>query len=193
MDLYDHPEKVKLYLQKVNRSIDDYYRLLCRIFDMPVMDPNQYHFGDDVASLISPADWPDFVLPAWRLMYECRTSGLRKIHVENLCESHLHFLEEMGISYYDPGLSRQLTPQTIYQGCRVPFGWSLQGYELPRMTDDMIRNFVIAATRDGASRVCLDLEWGMANDESLKKVLVFKESVRQVKEKMDQGIFGHGL
>lgn len=63
---------------------------------------------NDVGSMLSSAIWPEFVLPYYERFFQGLTTGKRAAHIEDLRPEHLHLLEHMGLSDFDPGISHKI-------------------------------------------------------------------------------------
>ena len=112
---------------------------------------------------------------------------MRSAHIENLGPDQVPFLEEIGLSSYDPSISPRLNPKLIRDNCRVPFGWRLASFHYPLLTCEGVRDFVYKSVADGASRVHTTVEPPMCNDETIPKVEAFAAAARDVEQMFKKG------
>lgn len=187
LDLLDEPEKTREFLGLLTRSILDFYAWHCTISGRPVLKPEGVMICDDIASMVPPQLWPTFVLPYWDQYFSGMTNGRRTAHVEDLRPSQLRYLEEIGLWYYDPSVSRQLNPQIITRECRVPFGWRLVSFHYRDMTCRDIEDCVYQAAADGASKVFTILEGTMCEPPHIEKVNAFIRACKVAKHHLDHG------
>ena len=106
-------------------SLLDYHAWECSLDGRQVVSPHGAGMVDDIASFILPGRFREFVLPCWEQRFAALTTGTRSAHVENLTPEHLPYLEEIGLSSFDPSISPRLNPQLITAHCRCPSsgGW----------------------------------------------------------------------
>jgi hypothetical protein len=188
LDIYDYPELVKEFLKLVTKSIVDFHHFRCKVENIPVINPHSGGLCDDISSMILPNMWKDFVLPYWNQYFEGITTGNRTAHVEDLRPEHLKYLEEIGLSKYDPSISPKLNPRIIYEKCRVPFGWRLGSFHYRNLNCQDIEDFVFQSATDGASSVFTYIEECMCNEETVKKVRAFIKAGKKVKSLLDSGV-----
>lgn len=188
MDIYDYPEKSKEFLRLVTQSILDYHDFLCKLDGIPSVNPNASGMADDIASMIPPLMWGEFVIPYWRQYFSGMTTGYISAHVEDLRPEHLNHLEEVGLRHYEPAVSGKLNPKIISAECRVPFSWKLVSWHFPSMDCTDIADIVYQSAADGASDVCATLGAGMGNKESAEKVKAFTSASREVTALLELGM-----
>jgi hypothetical protein len=177
-DLYDDPAGVKTFLDLVVESILAFHRVIAAVQDAPVINPNSGHLCDDIASMVPVNQWRELVLPGWDRYYDGKTAGRRTAHVEDLKPAQLGFLEEIGLSSYDPSVSRQLNPRIIAEKCRVPFKWILFNFQCRNLSSPEVADFVFQAVADGVSRVECHVAEDMLSPEAIRKVHAFIEAAR---------------
>ena len=151
------------------------------------INPESSGLADDVASMLSPELWPEFVLPFLEQYYNGLTTGKRTAHIEDLRPSQLQFLEKLNLVSYDPSVSAKLNPKTISQMTRVPFSWRLCNFHYPDLTAEETADFVYQAVADGASGVFSYVCHGMCNNESVKKVHSFISAGKKVEAMLGKG------
>ncbi len=187
LDILDEPEKTREFLGLLTTSILDFQRWHCGISGRPVVNPDGVMICDDIASMVPPRLWASLVLPYWDQYFTGMTSGKRTAHVEDLRLSQVHFLEDSDLWYYDPSVSRQLSPPIIARECRVPFGWRLVSFHYRDMTCRDVEDCVFQAAADGASKVFTILEGTMCEPAHVGKVQAFIRAGQTVKRLLDQG------
>lgn len=180
LDLYDSPEEAKKFLALITESVLEFIRFLRKINNEPQIAPEGTGLADDFTSLISPELWPDFVVPFWNKYYAGLTTGKRSIHVENLKPGHLKYLKEVGISFYDPSVSLQLTPKIIKKETAVPFCWRLASFELAGRDNQKIKDWVHRSIAEGANRLFTIIEKINCLGENPKKIGVFIKTCQEL-------------
>lgn len=183
-DLMDRPELTAQYISLVIDSIIDYAKTIARINGEPEVSETAMGICDDISAMVPPRMWPDLVLPFLQRYYSRLTTGRRNAHIEDLSVPHLHYLDELGLSFYDPSVSPKLTPALIRDNCRVPFGWRLNSTHYPQRSCSDIQRWVFEAAAGGASRVWTYATWPMCTPE---KVGAFIGAARRVEELLEDG------
>ena len=186
-DVYDDGAGFAAFLALATDSIIAYREFLCDVTHVPRTKSDYAFLADDIASLFSPSMWPGFVVPSWRRFFEGITTGVRDAHVENLRAEHLRFLEEVGLSRYDPSISPQLNPKVISGNCRVPFDWLLGSFHYRDLGCDDIRDWVFQAVADGASGVGTHLEAVNCAEEDVPKVNAFTDACKHAATMLEHG------
>jgi hypothetical protein len=186
-DPYDNPGLTKDFLGLITDSIIKFNYFLRRSEGLPEINPESSGLADDVASMLSPELWPEFVLPFLEQYYNGLTTGKRTAHIEDLRPSQLQFLEKLNLVSYDPSVSAKLNPKTISQMTRVPFSWRLCNFHYPDLTADETADFVYQAVADGANGVFSYVCHGMCNNESVKKVHSFISAGKKVEAMLGKG------
>ena len=186
-DLFDSPDLLPEFLELMTRSIVDYHRFCSRLTGAESVDPRGAGLVDDIASFVPPRLFPRYVMPYWEQYYAGVTTGRRNAHVEDLKRAQLGFLEDIGLSYYDPSISHKLNPRTIAEEIRVPFGWRLGSFHYSGMDEQDVRDFVFQAAADGASQVFTIIEATLSDEEGVRKVTAFKQAGEEVERLLGQG------
>ncbi len=187
MDIYDDPSLACEFLRLVVASLLDFDRVCAGVNGRPFPDPTGGGMCDDIASFIPPGLFPQFVMPYWEQYYAGSTSGTRTAHVEDLRPEQVPFLEEIGLSHFDPSISPRLTPKILYERCRVPFTWRLGCFHLREMDAAEVADFVYIAAADGASGVSLTLAETICDDASVVKVEAFMAAGREATRLLGEG------
>lgn len=186
LDVYDYPELAREFLTAINRSVADCDAFVCQVNERPMFG-SAAGMADDLAAQLSPALFPSLVVPAWDEHYRYYTDGVRHAHVEDLRPEHLPYLEEIGLSGFDPSISPRLTPPLVRDHCRVPFTWRLGEIHYREMNPQECRDFVYLAAADGASSVHGVVAETMCNEPHVRKVEAFLEAAADAKAALDAG------
>lgn len=186
-DLFDAPERVHEFLHRVTDSIVGYASWRAGLDGGATPNPEGSGMADDIASFVPHHRFAQCVLPYWEQYYTGLTTGHRTAHVEDLREQQLPFLEQIGLSSFDPGISRRLSPPMLRDKTRVPFGWRLGSFHYPSMDEQAVRDFVFQTAADGASSVFTIIEGTMATDQGVRKVQAFREAGEQAQRLLAQG------
>ena len=142
--------------------------------------------ADDVAAMIPASLWPELVIPYWSRLFSALTDGKVSAHCEGLHPEQLPLLEELGLEFYDPSISPALTPELVSQHCRIPFAWLLPVFQVPQMSCDQVRQFVLRAAAAGASYLFYNIS-SLPTLQQPEKALAFVEAANQVKEHLAAG------
>jgi hypothetical protein len=185
-DIFDEPEKTHEFLRLTVASTIDYARWRTELSGAEFPNPTAGSMADDIASFVPDHMFSEFVMPYWEQYYHGITTGTRRAHAEDLRRPQLRFLEEIGLSYFDPSISHRLNPPMIRDEIRVPFGWRLGGFHYFGMDEQAVRDFVFQAAADGANSVFTIIEGTLSNPEGREKILAFKAAGEEV-EKLLQG------
>ncbi|MBT6150045.1 MAG: hypothetical protein HOH74_31685, partial [Gemmatimonadetes bacterium] len=120
-DLFDEPARVKQFLQLTTASIIDVFRFRAKLDGTPFPDPRGAGMVDDIASFIPAHMFAQYALPYWEQYYTGITTGVRRAHVEDLRRDQLPFLQDVGLSFFDPSISHKLDPRMLRDEILVPF------------------------------------------------------------------------
>ncbi|GAH48382.1 unnamed protein product, partial [marine sediment metagenome] len=173
LDIYDYPELTKEFLNLLTSSIIEFVYFSRKLNDQPEINTKGSGLCDDFSSLILPSLWPEFVVPYWEKYYRGITTGSRTIHVENLSPEHLKYLEEIGIVFYDPSLSTNLTPIIIRKRINIPFMWRLHSFQIPSMSQEDIRNWVFQTVAQGATHIYTGIDRNILRGDNPDKIRAF--------------------
>jgi len=187
IDFMDNPDTFKQFMELLVDSILQFHRFLCGLSGRDPINPSGAGMCDDISSFVPPHLFADLVLPYWDQYFSGMTTGVRSAHVEDLRPDQLHFLEDIGLSSYDPSISPQLHPQIIARRCRVPFAWRLGSYHYREMTCRDVEDFVFQACADGASSVTTHVAEIMCNEETVPKVHAFIRAGKEAKRLVTEG------
>ena len=184
-DMMDEPERFLDFLHLATDSILEFHRFRCQVMNRPVVNPDSGYLADDIAAMIPAKKFPELVLPCWEQYYRGVTTGGRRAHVEDLRPDQLEFLEEIGLSHYDPSISPKLNPRIIARRTRVPFAWRLGSFHYLSMDCQDIEDFVFQAVADGASRLFTYVEYTTMT--TVEKVHAFIRAAREVERMLREG------
>ena len=112
-DLLEAPDEAREYLRRVTESVISFNRFCQRVNGNPELSPTGAGVADDGSAMISPAHWPDLVVPYLERYYSELTTGSRWAHIEDLKIGHLPFLDQLRLNRFDPSVSPALTPAAI--------------------------------------------------------------------------------
>lgn len=186
-DLFDQPAQAREFLRLTTDSIIDYFRWRAGLTGAEFPNPQGSGMVDDIASFVPHRLFPDFVMPYWEHYYTGLTRGRRSAHVEDLRRPQLRFLEEIGLSSFDPSISHKLNPPMLRDEIRVPFAWRLGSFHYRGMEEQAVRDFVFQAAADGASSVFTIIESTLSNEEGVRKITAFKQAGEEVARLLEQG------
>ncbi len=186
-DAFDQPQRFTEFLGLATDSISAYRRRFRRMTGQSDAPPAHVGLADDAAAFFSPESWPDLVLPVLERFFDNENAQTRSAHIEGLRPAHLPFLDQLGLSSYDPSISPQLHPGLIRDGCRVPFGWRLGAQHLRDLTPERVRDFVLQAVADGADRVHTGLESEAGQAGVVAKISAFKAAGDEVQSMLQTG------
>jgi hypothetical protein len=186
-DILERPEAAREYLRLVTDSVIRYNRLLRRLDGAPEFNPAGCGLADDVAAMISPARWPELVMPFLEQYYAGLTSGKRSAHIEDLTLRHLPFLDELRLASFDPSVSPRLTAEMVRDHCRVPFTWRLNSTHYVGRSPAQVEDWVWHAAGAGACGIFTLVARDMCTPECAEKVRAFIRAARQVKGLLDSG------
>lgn len=175
-DLYDFPEKVKLFLELLTDSIVEFHYFINRVNNLPKVDPESHTLFDDLASLLSPSMWTEFVIPYWNRFYAKITTGKRYLHCENLAPNHIGYLKDACISHYQPSVSDQLTIEKIRANTDIPFDWLLYSYRIIDMDDAQIREWVDDTLKKGITHIRTQFGRFTCQKNKLGRILAFYDA-----------------
>lgn len=186
-DVMDDPPLAKEFLTATVDSTLDYYRWLASLDGRDPVNPNGGGMCDDLASFIPARLFGEMVVPFWDQYYNGMTTGRRGAHVEDLRAEQLPFLEEIGLSSFDPSISPKLNPKILRDHCRVPFQWRLGCFHYREMDCREVEDFVYQAAADGASGVHTVVAETMCTSAGVEKVHAFIRAAKETKRLLGEG------
>ncbi len=188
-DLFDKPDALRQFLRLSTASMVEFCRFFCKVEETAVLDtePDHGRLCDDIAAMVPPQMWDDFVLPYWDMYYQGPAPG-RIVHCEDMKAGQLQYLEKASLTDYDPGISPKLNPKIVSAGTQVPFGWRLPGFRYDSMSCQDVEDFVYQAVADGASYVFSFVEAVMCEETTAEKVRTFVAAAKEAKQLLDSGV-----
>ena len=186
--VYDDPELFKRCMHLVTESIVDYTRFYCHVDGTEVLDPFPDHgrLCDDIAAMYAPDMWPEMILPFWKQFFTAPVPA-RKLHCEDMRRTQLPYLQELGITDYDPGISPKINPDIIRAHSWLPFCWRLGSFHYDEMTLDSIHDFVFSAASAGAGYVFTVMEPIMCTAKTVEKVRHLYHSGQEARGALERG------
>lgn len=185
-DLYDDPAGAKRFLLLCTDSLHRYRAALFAVNGWPVNPAGGAYVADDGAAMVPPALWPEFVMPALARFYGQSTR--RGLHMEDLTADHLPFLTELGITDYDPSVSRKISPALILRHAPgVPFTWRFNEIETADYTPAQTAAWVIDAAAQGAPAVATSVWRNTVTDRAFRNFHVFRETATRVEALLQNG------
>lgn len=180
LDLYDDPPLAAEYVRLATESVVRYRRLLARVNGEPEFSAAGAPLADDGAAMIPPGLWPELVVPNLERYFSALTSGCRWAHIEDLTVAHLPFLDRLQIDFYDPSVSRRLSPALIRRHCGVPFHWRLNEPEYEYLSPEEAARWVRDAAAEGADRVATEVWRNNATPRAAQIVHAFVRAAAKV-------------
>ena len=164
LDLLDNPAVAHHLLDVVTETYIRFVRYVRRVNGQA--EQGAVGIADDMAGTMSPAMWPEFVVPYWERIYEALGPGPRTVHTELLHREHLRFLKPIGIASYDPGNDQYLTVYDVVAGAGdMDFSWNLFTVrDMLEGTPESIRALYTEAVAAGARHMMTELCRGTARE-----------------------------
>lgn len=192
LDIYDEPQRYKVFMELLTRSIVAYAAFVRSVNGQP-QRVARVGLYDDLASLIHPRQWPDTVLPYHEQFFTEQTTGWRHAHIENLVPAHLPHLDTLRLDSFDPSVVTKVAPRDLRDRCNVPFLWRLNSMHVRDLSCEQIRRFVFEAVADGASGVFSSIARTMTSKVDAKKIHVFVAAAKQVEQLLAEKCPRHRL
>ena len=186
-DIFDDPAAAREFLRLLTDSIIAFHEFEADVNGVPAVSAEVGGLCDDVASMIPPHMWAEFVIPYWEQYYAGMTTGRRHAHVEDLRTSQLPFLEEIGLAFYDPSISPQLNPRLITEHCGVPYTWRLGSIHCRYMTPGDVEDFVYQAVADGASTVHCNVAGSLCDQAGVQQIHAFIRAAKEAQRLFEAG------
>ncbi|MEA4824058.1 MAG: uroporphyrinogen decarboxylase family protein [Clostridiaceae bacterium] len=179
MDLYDEPEKTLELIQLMTQSTIEYRRYNNRINGVPEINPKGTGFCDDLAALVSPHLFSDYVIRAWNQLFEGLTTpeGTRFVHCEDLTPFHLKYLKEAKLTSFQPSVSDKLTLENYFANTDVPLDdWLLYSWRCADMTPAEIDRWIDDSLAGGARRLRTQFNRPMLQSGHADRITAFIDS-----------------
>lgn len=127
---HDDPARAHRLLQFCVISTLNYARAITEYFGDILSPFMPGGFPDDFAGMFGPNMFNEFVVPYWELLYMGMKVAQRMLHSELLRVSHLPFIKQAGIDYFDPGVDQYLTPELLRAQCSARFQCRITEWEV---------------------------------------------------------------
>ena len=115
---------------------------------------------DDYGGLISPEMYQEFCLPHMIAVFEALAieKSKRTLHCETLKRGHLKYLDEAGISWFDPGVNESISVNDILSETAVTFAYNIFTVrDMKEGTPESIRALYLRAVADGAPEMMTEI------------------------------------
>jgi uroporphyrinogen-III decarboxylase len=117
--------------------------------------------ADDHAGNLSPAMWPEFVLPYYERVYAELGATRRSLHTELVRPQHLPLLRELRLDHVNFGENQYLGVRDVVDALDVPFDWHIKTVsEMLQGTPAQIQEAYRRAVADGAPEMVCELTVG---------------------------------
>ena len=117
--------------------------------------------ADDHAGNLSPAMWPEYVLPYYEQIYEQLGATRRSMHTELVRTGHLPLLKGLNLDHINYGENQYLGVRDVIEGLGVPFDWHIKTVpEMLQGTPAQIQVAYRRAVADGAPEMVCELTAG---------------------------------
>ena len=183
-DIYDEPEKSREFLGLLSDSIIDFVKLCRKINGQQEIQEGAY-IADDLASLMSPDMWGEFVIPFWKQIYEGLCNGKERcIHVENLVPEHLKYLKQAEIAYYQPSVSPKITLESIKENLDpgIAFDWMLTSFQIIDMTEKQIEEWVDNTVHAGVTNIRTQFGDNTIRGKKLDRIEMFFKAFEKYRD-----------
>jgi uroporphyrinogen-III decarboxylase len=117
--------------------------------------------ADDHAGNLSPALWPEFVLPYYERIYAQLGATRRTMHTELVRPAHLPLLRQLHLDHVNFGEDQHLAVRDVVGALDVPFDWHLRTVaDMLQGTPERIHAAYRQAVADGAPEMAAELTVG---------------------------------
>ena len=123
VDLHTDPARAHRVMDIATESFIQFGREIREVNRQPLT--GGMGICDDFAGLISPAMWPEFVMPYLLRIYEAFEAEHRSLHSELLRVEHLPMLNDLGVTHFDPGQDQYLELKNILDTIDIPTSWNI--------------------------------------------------------------------
>jgi uroporphyrinogen-III decarboxylase len=114
--------------------------------------------ADDHSGNLSPAMWPEFVLPYYERIYTELGATHRSTHTELVRPAHLPLFKGLGLNHINFGEDQYLTVRDVVRALDVPFDWHIKTVsEMRQGTPERIKAAYHRAVADGAPEMTAEL------------------------------------
>ena len=117
--------------------------------------------ADDHAGNISPAMWPEFVLPYYERIYTELGATRRSMHTELVRRAHLELIAQLELDHINFGENQYITVRDVVAELDVPFDWHIKTVsEMLQGTPEQIQAAYRQAVTDGAPEMTAEMTVG---------------------------------
>ena len=117
--------------------------------------------ADDHSGNLSPAMWPEFVLPYYERIYEQLKAARRSMHTELVRRAHLPLLRQLCLAHINVGENQYLSVKDLIEELDVPFDWHIKTVSgMLQSTPEQIASTYRQAVADGAPEMTAELTVG---------------------------------
>jgi uroporphyrinogen-III decarboxylase len=117
--------------------------------------------ADDHAGNLSPAMWPEFVLPYYERIYGELGATRRSMHTELVRREHLPLLRRLHLDHVNFGENQYITVRDVVETLDVPFDWHIKTVpEMLQGSPAQIKAAYRQAVADGAPEMTAELTVG---------------------------------
>ena len=172
---YDNPARAHRLLEFVTRSAINYIKIIRTHQHRPVSGSWQ-SMPDDFAGMFGPAQFAEFVVPYWNMLFEGLAAEQRGVHSELLRPEHMRFLADVKLDVYDPGVNQYLIPKAVRRHCPVPYQLRLW----PAQVRDHSAAELVEMYRHLASFEPVSIEFGLFDLAEEAKIAALLEVAREL-------------
>jgi len=135
---------------------------------------------DDHAGNISPAMWPEFVLPYYERIYAELGATRCSLHTELVRRAHLPLLRQLNLDHLNFGENQYLAVRDVVEELDVPFDWHIKTVsEMLQGTPEVIKATYRQAVADGAPEMTSELTVGTPPENIRAYIQIAQEYARR--------------
>jgi len=117
--------------------------------------------ADDHAGNISPAMWPEFVLPYYERIYTELGATRRSMHTELVRRAHLPLIAQLNLDHINFGEDQYISVRDVVAELDVHFDWHIKTVsQMLQGTPEQIQTAYRQAVADGAPEMTAELTVG---------------------------------
>ena len=141
---------------------DTYIAFVRAAFQVTGAEPRgNIGIADDHSGNLSPAMWPESVLPYYERIYGQLGAARRSMHTELVRRAHLPLLKQLGLDHINFGENQYLSVQDVVWELDVPFDWHIKTVSgMLQGTPERIKASYRQAVEDGAPEMTAELTVG---------------------------------
>jgi uroporphyrinogen-III decarboxylase len=159
VDCLDDPSRAHRLLSVCTDTYIAFVRAVREVTGAP--QQGRVGIADDHAGNLSPAMWPEFVLPYYERIYQELGATRRSLHTELVRPQHLPLLRELALDHVNFGENQYLGVRDVVAAIDVPFDWHIKTVsEMLQGTPAQIQEAYRRAVADGAPEMVCELTVG---------------------------------